>query len=186
MKILNITNGMICEVELRKKSANSVCYLLEGDILQIKLNSPSYRALSFVAFENEYDSSLCNKRNSELDIMRIWSNRGEVLYDRKKEESKTKWNEVPLGTEVEYNANGEWKKAQLVIYYPKSDVILMRDDNQLICNHTSKTVRIPMGNIETTESNNQNKEDVNVNVNQTNEDELNEALKDMFDTLFRR
>lgn len=186
MKILDITKGMICKVELRKKSVDSVCYFLEGGVIQIKLNSPSYRALSFVAFENEYDSSLCNKRNNELDIMKIWSNRGEILYDRKREENKTKWNEVSLGTEVEYNNNGEWKKAQFVFYYPESDVILMRDNNQLICNHTSKTVRMPMDNIETTEPNNQNKEDVNVDVNQTNEDELNEVLKDMFDTLFGR
>lgn len=142
MRLSSITKGMICKVELKGMNENKECFIVRGDILEIDKSFSLGKDLKFVAFENEYDKDLNHIDDNKLDIMKIWSSTGELIFNRTVKENKTDWSKVKLGEMVEYFNGKEWKKAQFVFYYPMGGSILMRDEKELICNHTEKTVRL--------------------------------------------
>ena len=137
------TYGRNFRVVLREEKTNEKCFIFNGDIMAIREPLKEGKDIYFKAFNNEYDKKMNHKLDSKKDIMKVFNEVGKLVWDREKEESKTDWSKVELGTDVEFSVgNDTWRKAKFVLFEPKSGIILMTDGKEMICNHRENSVRL--------------------------------------------
>ncbi len=140
--MFNFKDGRMFRVTLREGREKEKYFIFKGDVMAIREPSDYGRDIYFIAFENEYNTNLTHKKNSKLDIMKVYDEIGKLIWDREEEDNRTDWSKVELGTDVEYFKDGEWVKARFILFNPSSKVILMTDGKDVICNHTENTVRL--------------------------------------------
>lgn len=144
MKPSDLKSGMKVEIRVKEGNDSREAYYVIRDMivgLHIK-NSTSYSGpydSRIVADINSYTEEFNHKESPLLDIMKIYDEYDNLLFDRK---NKTDWSKVELGTDVEYFKDNKWHSAKFVFYYKKSDIILMVAKEDMVYNHTSKTVRL--------------------------------------------
>lgn len=169
------TYGRNFRVVLREEKANEKCFIFNGDIMAIREPLKEGKDIYFRAFNNEYDEKMNHKLDNKKDIMKVYDECGNLLWDRKEEENKVDWRKISTGTEVEYFANNKWEKAYFVLFDLGSGTILMTDGQELICNHTAETVRLK--NKEMKKENKKNRKDIKkINIDDDIEDIFNKLI----------
>ena len=147
MKPNNLKSGM--KVTLRVKEGNNkdeVYYIIRDMVVGLHLKDK-------VSFFDPYDSRIVarvsgytdefnHKESPLLDIIKIYDEYDNLLFDREKEGNKTDWSKIEVGVNVEYYENNKWNDAKFVFYIKEKDIIIMVTNKGIIYNHTSETVRL--------------------------------------------